>query len=375
MPYQFSAKSLFATFPQCDVEKSVALDRIVSTYDPEWAVVAHELHKDGTDHLHCVVRFKSRYQSRDSSFFDHVGGKHGNYQSPRSLKSVLKYVLKDGDCVQHGPVPEAEDSSARSTRVAPSYVVAQKISNGATLKEIRDGDDTCGFYLTHRKHCEMLYCEFQAEKLKATLLPFPGIEVDLQAPECERRLNEWLSDNLCSDRQFKQKQLFLYGPPGIGKSSVAIRLSEFFMTYYPPMDEDFYDGYEDQTCELMIMDEFKSQKRITFLNQLLQGGPMTLRKKGSQVLKKKNIPIMIFSNFSVEKCYSHAPQVAIDALKERLEVIEWDAPTHIRLHLAGERLQTLEYCEQLDYSGAHSPDCDCGRPQCNRDSPADSSTD
>lgn len=361
MPFKFCAKHLYATFPKCDVSKEDALARIVSTYNPEWAVVCHELHKDGDSHLHCAVRFVGQHQSRDAHFFDHVGDKHGNYQSPRSLKSVLKYIYKDGDLVTHGDVPTPNELTEGSSRVSPSKVVAKLLLGGATLKEIRDGDDTCGFYLTHQKHCSTLYSEVRAEALKKTLKPFPGISVDRSAPECEVRLNEWLDDNLQSDRKFKQKQLFLYGPPNIGKSSLAIQLSEYFMCYYPPMDEDYYDGYLPETCEIMIMDEFRSQKRITFLNQLLQGGPMTLRKKGSQILKTTNCPIVIFSNFPLEVCFPNAPQVALDALKARLEVIHWDSPTFIRLHLDGIEPSTPSYVEELDFSGAHSPDCVCAR--------------
>lgn len=356
--YKFRAKHLFATYPQVgpDVSKEDALAAIINRYDVEWALVAHELHADGEPHLHCVVRFKDYFQTHDPHEFDHVAGKHGNYQSPRGLKAVLTYCYKGGDVVSHGDVPSPESSSATSSRVSLSVLVAKAIRSGKSLSDIRDSDEMCGFYLTHKKHCQSLATEIMTESYKKTLKSFPGISVSLDAAPCEVRLNKWLSDNLQTDRSFKQKQLFLYGPPGIGKSSLALKLSEYFLTYYPPMDEEFYDGYHDG-CDLIIFDEFKAQKRITFLNQFLQGAPMTLRIKGAQVMKRKNHPVMIFSNFSLEQCYTHAPQVAIDSLKERLEVIEWDVPTHIRCHLDGEELQTQSlWTDEENFYGAQAPE-------------------
>lgn len=364
--YKFRAKHLYATFPQCgDATKESALAAIVDRYDCEWVLVAHELHASGEPHLHCVVRFKDYFQTHDPHEFDHITGKHGNYQSPRSLKKVLAYCYKDGDIATHGDVPSPEDCGPKGSSLSLSARVAIAIRKGTPLREIRDSDEFCGFYLTNKRHCESLETEMQIERYKGSLKPFPGLPIlwcagalEALAP-CQRRLNDWLEKNLQSDREFKQKQLYLWGPPGIGKTTLALELAEYFMIYYPPMDEDFYDSYADETTDLVILDEFKAQKRITFLNQFLQGAPMTLRRKGSQVMKRKNVPVMIFSNFSLEQCYTHAPQVAIDALKERLEIIEWDAPTHVQLYLDGQSPGTPRYIESLDYSGAHAPDCDC----------------
>lgn len=67
--------------------------------------------------------------------------------------------------------------------------------------------------------------------------------------------------------------------------------------------EDFYDYYDDETFDLVCLDEFKGQKTMQFLNCFLQGGDMFLKKKGSQYHKRKNIPVIILSNWSLDDCY------------------------------------------------------------------------
>ena len=70
-----------------------------------------------------------------------------------------------------------------------------------------------------------------------------------------------------------------------------------------PKDEDFYDGYEDGCYDLVVMDEFKSHKKIQFLNAWCDGQPLPLRQKGCQSVKNDNLPLIVCSNFSIENCY------------------------------------------------------------------------
>ncbi len=53
-------KTMFLTFAQCDQDPKETLDKIVSMWNVEYVVVAGELHKDGTPHLHAVVKLKKR---------------------------------------------------------------------------------------------------------------------------------------------------------------------------------------------------------------------------------------------------------------------------------------------------------------------------
>lgn len=352
MFFRFSARHLFATFPKCDVAKEVALERIVRLYPVEWALVGRELHEDGTPHLHAVIRFSRVYTTSDANHFDAIGDGHGNYQSARSIKRCIAYCSKDGDTCSHGDVPKGQSASAGSGRVAPSTRAAKMIMEGKSLSEVREEEP--GFYLTHVKHCRALFAEIAAESSRSTLDTWPGIGLRLGAPSCEIKLNRWLDNNLFAEREFKQPQLFLYGPPNIGKTSLINSLSKYCSVYYVPNDEDFYDGYMDKKYDLIVIDEFKAQKKITWLNLFLQGGPTPLRQKGNQYLKTDNLPVIVLSNYSLEECYNHSSDTALDALRSRLEILEWTAKSHINLHLA-EFETPLTPTQEVDESPSPPP--------------------
>lgn len=330
--FRYSAKHLFATFPKCSLPKQDALDRINQLYPCEWALVAAEAHADGTPHLHCVIRFTRTYTTRNCSHFDDIAGQHGNYTAPRNIKAVLAYTQKDGDFITSGPVPTISDVSSTG-RVSPSKAIADLIISGGSLIDCRNFDP--GFYLTHVKFIKDLIFEVACEKLKLSLLPWPGVEVPETGSDCNKLLHKWLNKNVRKPREFKQPQLYLHGPPNIGKTSFVNTLSKYLSVYHLPTDEDFYDSYSDSTYDIVVLDEFKAQKRITWLNLFLQGGPMTLRKKGSQIQKLFNIPVIILSNYSLHEAYSNSSQLALSSLYARVEIIEWTTNDFISLNFAG----------------------------------------
>ena len=91
-----------------------------------------------------------------------------------------------------------------------------------------------------------------------------------------------------------------------------------------PLDEEFYDGFDENMYDMVVLDEYKAQKRIQFLNTFVQGSTMPLRIKGAQTLKSKekgNLPVIVLSHYTIEGCYSKADSMIIDTLKARfLEV-------------------------------------------------------
>lgn len=92
--------------------------------------------------------------------------------------------------------------------------------------------------------------------------------------------------------------------------------------YEIPKDEDFYDYWADDAYDVAILDEFKGQKKIQWLNAWLDGSPCTLRQKGAQYVKFYNVPTIIISNFSPHEVYKNSDERKLAPLLDRLEVIE-----------------------------------------------------
>jgi len=120
-----------------------------------------------------------------------------------------------------------------------------------------------------------------------------------------QKLLEWVNANVCQPRPFRSPQLYLWGPPATGKTSFLRLLDTMLRIYYFP-NEDFYDHYNDDDYDLIVMDEFgptHDLKPMQTYNRWLDGQVMSLRKKGSQGMKTKILPFIICSNYPPERVY------------------------------------------------------------------------
>ena len=108
----------------------------------------------------------------------------------------------------------------------------------------------------------------------------------------------WLNANLRRIRPHRTKQLWICAPPRMGKTSLIMMLEQAFKlsTYYWPRDEKWWNGYSDNEYDLIVLDEFFTQKTITELNPILSGDPVPLSRRGlSPIVKRQNLPVIILS--------------------------------------------------------------------------------
>jgi len=103
--------------------------------------------------------------------------------------------------------------------------------------------------------------------------------------------------------------------------------------YYWPKEEVWWDAYSDGAYDLIVLDEFHSQKTITQLNPILSGDPTPLSRRCSAPLTKRdNLPVIIMSNYMPQECFSkvaaHAPS-KLEPLLDRLTVVQVDGPIRI----------------------------------------------
>jgi len=270
-------------------------------------VVAEEEHKSGEPHLHAIISFATKNDMKDcAAQLDALTGKHGNYQGARSLVKTLRYVCKDGNYISHGDMPDISEKPKIQDKIAKLALA------GITFKAIVAEDP--GFSMMQKRKIEEFIGWNKRQKLDEDLLPWkcPTIMSDCYAA---LDLQEWLHTNILQPRQPRQKQLWICGKPGIGKSRLIGLMRLRLRVYDMPRDEEFYDDYEDGLYDVVILDEYKHQKRIQFLNAWCDGQPLPLRQKCKQALKTDNLPLIVCSNFCIEECYREG--VGRDALCDR----------------------------------------------------------
>ncbi len=317
------ATNLFITFPQCDVTKESVLLNIGARLKPKFAIVAVEQHADGHPHLHCAIKLKQRTRI-PHAVLDGLAGKHGDYQGARDMLKVISYIVKDNEYVSFGiEVPQYlarrirhEAPKKRSMRDR----VAAKVREGASLDEI--DDMLPGYFMMNKRKIQDYVSWVSLKRQRESKLKWIGIPVGTAYlfPE-EAMIMKWIVKNIRQKRKFKQRQLWIWGSIGTGKTSLVLWLEKFLTIYWIP-HESFDDRYLDGRYDLAVCDEFKGTRMITWMNEFVQGSSMAIRKKGSQGMKKDNLPVIILSNYCIQDAYSEkVSDYAKTSLKARFKEI------------------------------------------------------
>lgn len=91
-------KQFFITFPKSNVDKVTFRDALLR-FEPDFYKVVEEKHKDGTPHLHAVIRFKNKYsKSKILSYFKELypdDYKRIDIESVRSISNAITYLSKE----------------------------------------------------------------------------------------------------------------------------------------------------------------------------------------------------------------------------------------------------------------------------------------
>lgn len=326
--FNLLAKNIFLTYPKCDDEQEEVLQRIENTFQSnlKWAVVARELHQDGTHHLHCVISLEKKIRRRRADCFDSLvePPKHGNYQGCRSVTSTVKYIVKDGNYVSKGIDVEEFLKCKRQKTTPVSALVFEEIEKGTPLFQIYRKYHT--YSIQNKRKIDEMWQAFRVEEARQLSIPkFILKDIYRKKDDTNEEVVQWVKENLIDlpKREFKQKQLYLYGPHGTGKTSFVIdRLAKFYRLSIIQKSGEFYNGY-DPEADIVFIDEFRGQYPRQWLNSFMQGSPFFINIKGGHIIKTKNQAVIIASNYSVAKAYKededeYLQDASTLALKSRL---------------------------------------------------------
>lgn len=328
--FRLNATDLFLTYPHCDMDPAEVereLRRILKWFDK--AAICRESHANGLPHLHAIVHLSKRCNLHSPTSLDIRDGRgrvfHGNYQPARNASDCLNYVEKDRDVRYCGGTMEDVQSVLRAaipqenSRKRKLAEALGELMTGKTLGDLLRDPNYVSLAIIQQRNLlaakSILTTEMFLKKSKKWLTASgaPGSASALIA--------EWLNKNLMKPRPFRSPQLYLYGPTGIGKTSFIAALEPAVRIYYLPMLEDWYDDYDDGKFDLVVLDEFNSQKTLQFMNQLLDGQVLPLKQKGRQVVKRDNLPVVILSNYSPDECYGKTDPSRKATFLSRLHVV------------------------------------------------------
>lgn len=298
------------------------MGRLKSLCSYEWAIVCREDHRDSEGvHLHAVVRCPKRKRWRHSDL-DEVARKHGCYQGCRSLPASVEYCMKDGDYCYDGFDPKEYIESFAKKKSHKAREVSLLIQKGSVFKDILELYP--GYALTNKRKIDDLVDYVEMESRVVPLLPWSeALEVITNCrtmyPE-NLKIYDWIIRNVKKPRAFKQLQLYVHGVPNVGKTSMIMYLEKYLRIYH--MEKSAYtDGYYDGKYDLIVMDEFKAQKTISFWNSWLQGGVMPLNVRYRSRTKHDNLPVIILSNYLIEEAYCNVDYEKLAPLRARIEYV------------------------------------------------------
>jgi len=179
-------------------------------------VVAREKHVDGAQHLHIYLHAVLR-DGCSKVLIKHCDldlGKHGNYQAARSDDAVIKYCAKEEDYIWWGRNPK----DVRDIRNAKRSLVLADVLSGA--KSVETIVDEHPEYLLLYDRIVKNLSQFRAAKRQRSASVVPEF-------------------------------LFLTGPSGVGKTTLALSLAPAEETFPVPLPQKgtaqwWFDGYQGQ---------------------------------------------------------------------------------------------------------------------------------
>lgn len=342
--FQLKSKTHYLTFPQSgDVTPQSCVNAIVNHFgDLEdfddsnlaWTVVVQEQHQDGEHHLHALIHFGTSFGIYRSDYYDFVTGKHGDYKSVGGRKSdlqrVVAYLLKtDGDKAFQGISEEEFTSLGEKPEGAKLVAVVNELRAGSSVHDLivkYPGQ------VLNIKKWEVAKAMFDYESMRVSVEPnffasmgWNGIGPGAAPTGSAQGIITWFNTNLGGDRYavrpIRSQQLWVRAPPGAGKTTLINNLRTC-LNIYPMPYETFQDQWEDNRFDLCVLDEFKSQLPLHWLNSWLDGGIFQVKRKGiAPYPKAQNIPTVILSNYTPEECYPNMDATALEALNGRLLII------------------------------------------------------
>lgn len=211
--FRFCARTVFLTYPKCDMSLQDAQKILVGMMDPcNYSIIAREKHKDGTIHLHAVIQSKKKKDVKNERYFD-LMGHHPHIESPRSIQDCVVYCKKESEYIEDGVIEDTMDQSSVQKKAARNKLLLETPLN----KLVDDGELSLIQYESIRK-AKFLY-SIDSKKVSDTHV---------------------------------RKSYWIYGVSGIGKTRFI--KDTFPSHHFIKSQNKWWDGYNNEF--VVVLEDF-----------------------------------------------------------------------------------------------------------------------
>lgn len=134
------------------------------------------------------------------------------------------------------------------------------------------------------------------------------------------------------DGSLKKKNLWIWGPPGTGKSRCS-RIGVPFYQIFAKAFNKWWNGYDICNTKRVIIDDWPSAEEggqilCQHLKIWADRYPFTAETKGGHIAVEPNYQLIITSNYPISRCFKTDED--IQAIRRRFKEIKWEADKEVQ---------------------------------------------
>jgi len=232
-----------------------------------WYVIGQEYSKkNGLLHYHLVIGFKSKQSVEAVKLL--FPCLHIEYIRT-TIKRAIGYSTKETLYDQFGQIPG--DLLSKTDQEYQEILTLCRTGNTELIQKVHPA-----FFIKHHSVIEKILANIQYEAMQQ-----------------QRKI--------LTREELRKKNLFIWGPPAIGKSYAAMNLAG--LNPYEKNEGQWFDGFGNYHTGIVFNDmQPNGSWPIRLMNLILDTYPFIGQVKGGSVIvQPSNLPVILTSNFSVDE--------------------------------------------------------------------------